>query len=131
MFWPTPDSTLLSNASRVFSFGVFLPFMIYGLVLALAGLRRGGSLRLKSDDPAPSDLRAAYVVLFLLFIASYTALHLASWANVRYRLPVDAFLILFAAYGLDHILSRLALWRSQRKAAMQSATPPEGRPHGI
>ncbi len=107
-FWPTPDSTLLSNAARVLSFGLFLPFMLYGLILAAVHLRRGGPLRpvpaVADGDP---DLRAAYVVLFFLFILVYTAIHLASWANVRYRLPVDAFLILFAAYGIDDLLRRL------------------------
>ena len=109
-FWPTQESTLLSNASRVLSFGVFLPFMLYGLALAIARLRRGGLLRPRHEDGAGRrTLRAAYVALFLLFILSYTAVHLASWANVRYRLPVDAFLILFAAYGIEHLA--LVLWR--------------------
>ena len=102
-FWPTRDSTLLSNASRVLSFGIFLPFMIYGLILVLRDLRRNGSLRPELDAVKRSDLRPVYVALFLLFIASYTLVHLASWANVRYRLPVDAFLILFAAYGIDNL----------------------------
>lgn len=108
-FWPTRDSTLLSNASRVLSFGIFLPFMIYGLLLVLTDLRRGGPLRSGSNAAKGSDLRPAYVALFLLFILSYTAVHLASWANVRYRLPVDAFLILFAAYGIENLT--LMLWR--------------------
>ncbi len=106
-FWPTSDSTLLSNAARVLSFGLFLPLMLYGLILALIHMRRGGPLRSAPAAGAP-DLRAAYVVLFLLFIAAYTAIHLASWANVRYRLPVDAFLILFAAYGIEDLWQRLA-----------------------
>ena len=106
-FWPTPESTLLSNVSRLLSFGLFLPFMLYGLVLALRDARPGGPLRSSPGDKADApDLRLAYLVLFLLFIVVYTAIHLASWANVRYRLPVDAFLILFAAYGLDHLLRR-------------------------
>ncbi|MBK8050405.1 MAG: glycosyltransferase family 39 protein [Anaerolineales bacterium] len=33
-FWPSADSSLVSNISRVGSFGIFLPFMIYGVVLA-------------------------------------------------------------------------------------------------
>lgn len=107
-FWPARDSTLLSNASRVLSFGVFLPFMIYGLILVLMHLRRGPS-RSGPGIVGQHDLRPAYVALFLLFIASYTAVHLASWANVRYRLPVDAFLILFAAYGIENLA--VTLWR--------------------
>lgn len=119
-FWPTRDSTLLSNASRVLSFGIFLPFMIYGLILAIRRVLKtkaaplpsqGGGWGVGDQSSKPhinSDLQPAYVALFLLFIASYTAVHLASWANVRYRLPVDAFLILFAAYGIENLA--LTLW---------------------
>jgi 4-amino-4-deoxy-L-arabinose transferase-like glycosyltransferase len=35
MFWPSPDSSLISNISRLSSFGLFLPLMLYGLFLAL------------------------------------------------------------------------------------------------
>ena len=131
-FWPTPESTLLSNVSRLLSFGLFLPFMLYGLVLAIRDARPGGTLRPSPGDKAETpDLRFAYLVLFLLFIVVYTAIHLASWANVRYRLPVDAFLILFAAYAVDHILRRLAERKDRRMAAAQSELAPGGRSHGI
>jgi 4-amino-4-deoxy-L-arabinose transferase-like glycosyltransferase len=125
-FWPTAKSTLLSNAARLLSFGVFLPFMLYGLVLALRNARPGGALRGQPAgqvaDPtssaettdshaAQADLRPAFLALVLLFMAVYTTVHLASWANVRYRLPVDALWILFAGYGLDDLLRRLVSWR--------------------
>ena len=105
-FWPTSDSTLLSNISRVLSFGLFLPFMLYGFVLAITHLRQSSPLPLGDNGSSPSGLRPVYVMLFLLFIASYTMIHLVSWANVRYRLPVDAFLILFAAYGIADLVRR-------------------------
>lgn len=47
-------------------------------------------------------------------MAVYTAVHLASWANVRYRLPVDALWILFAGYALDGLLQRAASQRARR-----------------
>ncbi len=119
-FWPTPDSTGLSNMARVLSFGLFLPFMLYGLVLAIRDIRPGGTLRPSDAELDASDLRQTYLVLFLLFIITYTAIHLASWANVRYRLPVDAFLILFAAYGMDHLLRRLSKWKNRRMAVLQT-----------
>ena len=124
--------TLGSNVSRLLSFGLFLPFMLYGLGLALRDARPGGprcsSPAGRTDAP---NLQLAYLLLFLLFIVVYTAIHLASWANVRYRLPVDAFLILFAAYGLDHLLRRLAERKDRRMAAAQSELAPGGRSHGI
>ena len=33
-FWPSVDSEILSNISRVASFGISWPFMLYGLILA-------------------------------------------------------------------------------------------------
>ena len=38
-FWPSPASSLTSNVSRVLSFGLYLPFMIYGLVLSVKDRR--------------------------------------------------------------------------------------------
>jgi hypothetical protein len=44
--------------------------------------------------------------LLLLFAGVYTAIHLLSWALVRYRLPVDAVFIIFSSAGLVDILMR-------------------------
>lgn len=102
-FWPTPQSTLLSNVSRLLSFGLFLPFMLYGLILAIRDIRKGGPLH----PTGAHDLRPAFLALIWLYMAVYTLVHLASWANVRYRLPVDAMWILFAGYGLGDLWGRV------------------------
>lgn len=100
MFWPSADSSLVSNISRVASFGVMLPFMIYGLILAIrnAGAEKGHYLL---------NLLASPVGLLLLFSAMYTAVHLLTWALIRYRLPVDAVLIPFAALATVNIFENL------------------------
>lgn len=105
-FWPSAQSTLLSNVSRLLSFGLFLPFMVYGLALAVVDARR--------RKPA-DDLHGAYLMLLCLFMAVYALVHLLTWANVRYRFPVDAVWILFAGYGLDHLWRRVT--RTQPAAA--------------
>lgn len=87
LFYPLPDSSPISNLTRVFSIGITLPFMIYGLVLSRRRWRRH--------------------VLVYLFAAAYTLIHLASWPGARYRLPVDAVLIPFAALALMHLWERL------------------------
>ena len=102
-FWPTPQSSLLSNVSRLLSFGLFLPFMLYGLFLAVRHARPGGPLRAAGEHPRNPDQRPAYLALLWLFMAVYTAVHLLTWANVRYRLPVDAVWILFAGYGIERL----------------------------
>jgi 4-amino-4-deoxy-L-arabinose transferase-like glycosyltransferase len=93
-FWPTSDSGMISNISRVGSFGLLLPFMIYGLVLALY---RNWT---KSLLYHPMTL-----LLLLAFI--YTAVHVLTWTLVRYRLPVDALMVVFAGVGVVDLVRRL------------------------
>ena len=90
-FWPTANSSLLSNLARVSSFGILWPFMLYGAVLALRDLRK--------NPFSP----AALLVFFCLF---YTLIHVLTWTLARYRLPVDAVLISMAAYGLVDLYQR-------------------------
>jgi hypothetical protein len=96
MFWPSGESGAISNLSRVGSFGLFLPFMIYGLGRAFMRWRRQGR-----------ELFAEPAFLLLLFIIIYAAIHLLTWALIRYRLPVDAVCIIFAGYALVTIFYRL------------------------
>jgi hypothetical protein len=88
-FWPSSDSGLISNVSRLISFGVLWPFMVYGLIL---GLRRYFS---------------APILIMYFFIIVYTLIHLLSWTLIRYRLPVDAILLVFAGVALVEIWTKL------------------------
>ncbi len=97
-FWPSADSSTISNISRVGSFGLFLPFMLYGAILAAVRSVR-----------SRNEAWRAHMLLFLGFIVLYTLVHLLTWTLIRYRLPVDAFLLLFAAYGVDDLLQRVGL----------------------
>ena len=92
-FWPSRDSSLVSNVSRVLSFALLLPLALYGLVLSRPW--RGTCLPL------------------YLFIGTYAAVHLLSWALVRYRLPIDAVLLVFAGLALERITLN---WRGARTA---------------
>jgi hypothetical protein len=108
-FWPAPATTLLHNVGRTASFGLFLPFMLYGLWLALrhAGLGRSLSSWLRfSTTP---------LALALLFVAFYSLLHVLTWAMIRYRLPVDAVLLPFAALALADLWHRFANLRQAHK----------------
>lgn len=97
-FWPSADSSTISNISRVGSFGLFLPFMLYGALLAAVRSVR-----------SRNEAWRAHMLLFLGFIVLYTLMHLLTWTLIRYRLPVDALLLLFAAYGVDDLLQRVGL----------------------
>lgn len=95
-FWPSPDSGLPSNVSRVASFGLLLPFMLYGLWRSARRLAA-------PDHPA----QRAQIGLLYLFMVVYTLLHLLTWTLIRYRLPVDAILLIFAAPALVDLADRL------------------------
>lgn len=88
-FWPTTDSSLLFNLGRVGSFGLFLPLMLYGLYREVAGRQRHCTL--------------FALALTLLFVLVYSLLHIFSWAMSRYRLPVDAVLLIYAAIAIVHL----------------------------
>jgi hypothetical protein len=89
-FWPTPDTSTLHNVGRTGSFGLLLPFLIYGLILAVCQPRF-----------------VARNALLLLFAVFYTLLHLLTWAMVRYRLAVDATLMPLAALALLDLILRV------------------------
>lgn len=87
IFWPQAESGTISNVSRVASFGIFWPFMLAGLILALRKVP--GKFGEKMASP---------LILPLLFIVLYSAVHILTWTLIRYRLPVDAVAIIFAGY---------------------------------
>jgi 4-amino-4-deoxy-L-arabinose transferase-like glycosyltransferase len=104
MFWPSVRSSSVSNLARVGGFGLLLPFMLYGLYRSAVSW-----VRPYLDQP---------VMLLYLFVGVYTAVHLLSWALVRYRLPVDAVLVLFAGLALVDLAERIpALGRVVRTVA--------------
>lgn len=97
-FWPSADSGLVSNISRVGSFGICLPFMLYGIWLALAKTWKMKAMSERWN-----------IALLLIFVVIYTSIHLFSWTLIRYRLPVDAVLLVFAALGITTLLERKQL----------------------
>jgi 4-amino-4-deoxy-L-arabinose transferase-like glycosyltransferase len=100
-FWPTADSGFVSNLSRVASFGLFLPFMLFGLGRTL--LYRFPDWRARLASP---------FTLVYLFALVYTGIHVLTWTLVRYRLPIDALLVQFAALAFF----KIGEWGRQKKA---------------
>jgi hypothetical protein len=102
-FWPTPDTTTLHNLGRSGSFGLCLPLMLYGLYL----VARSRQLRARNS-------------LLLLFVGFYSLLHVLTWAMVRYRLPVDGVLIVWAALALIDLHARARRWLPARRLVTSS-----------
>lgn len=103
-FWPERTSSLIANISRVLSFGLYLPFMLYGLFL---------SVRLTDKDHPLSPSRPNVTLLYL-YVATYSAIHLLSWAMHRYRLPVDAVMMVFVGLAVAELYQRARSWRAPR-----------------
>lgn len=95
-FWPSSDSSRISNLNRVLSFGLYLPFMLFGLWLSFSRWR-------------------SFVVLYV-FILVHTAIHLLSWPAPRYRLTVDAVLMVFAGMAVLELARYFQSWRRSLRA---------------
>ena len=92
-FWPTSDSTTLANLLRVVSFGIMWPFAVAGLWLQRKSL--------------------SLFFPLILFMIIHTGIYSISWTMIRYRIPLDAVLIPFAAYAIHSILSRWEWFRNR------------------
>ncbi len=103
-FWPSADSGLFSNLARVISFGILWPLMAIGFFI---------SLRKSWQTSA---------FLLHLFVLVYTGVHLLTWALIRYRLPVDAVLVVFASAALFELYPRI-IPRYFRLRRLWSADP--------
>ncbi len=99
-FWPSAGSGLISNLSRVGSFGLALPFMIYGMFLAVKRVFSEKGNWIVNLFTSPTGL-------LLLFAVIYTSVHVLTWTLIRYRLPVDAALIPFAGLAIFDLYSRI------------------------
>ncbi len=90
-FWiaPTESSLLIANLSRLFSFGLYFPLMLYGLWLSRKHWRAGLPL--------------------YLYVAFETTFCLVSWAAPRYRLPSDAIMMVFAGLAAVALSERVGI----------------------
>jgi hypothetical protein len=121
-FWPTADSSLIFNAGRVLSIALFLPFMLYGIwvevkakveakakakVKAKAEAEVEVGVEVGAEDMAPAGyFSTSALTLTLTFVLFYSVLHILTWAMSRYRLPVDAVLLIFATVAIADPLTR-------------------------
>jgi len=94
-FWPSKESGLLSNLPGSQA------LVCYGLSCCMA-----------SSYPSSGAL-GRYPVWWLRRLLApdvvfiYTSIHLLSWALIRYRLPVDAVLVIFAGMAVIDLANRL------------------------
>lgn len=106
-FWPTTDTGLINNLGRVFSFGIMLPFMVAGLYLSLPQWRKALPL--------------------YLFLVIHLGVYLVSWVMIRYRMPADTVLLIFAGLAIV----RLAEWWQNRKRVEAQGMPSQGHQQSL
>jgi 4-amino-4-deoxy-L-arabinose transferase-like glycosyltransferase len=104
-FWPSKKSSLASNMVRLFSFGLLFPFMIIGLMVI-------SFTSFKQRDATANDLARSGHILLSVFAVSYTLIHLLTWSLIRYRLPVDSVLVLYAAAGALWLANRFSVFKT-------------------
>jgi hypothetical protein len=112
MFWPSQDSGLVSNLARVSSFGLLWPFMLYGVILSF--VFRPWSL---------ARLIGAPTFLLQMFLVIYTAIHVLTWTLVRYRIPIDAVLVIFASLAFVDLYQRLSTWWKKNRDLNKQPSP--------
>ena len=117
-FWPSRDSAWASNVARTSSFGFLIPFILIGMHAAWGRSRReGADVHVRCDAAYPGMRQFA---LLVLFISVYSAVHLLTWVLVRYRLPIDAVLVVFAGAGLGKAASLAAVAQRRRLQTVSS-----------
>ncbi len=98
-FWPEAGSSSGSNRARMLSFGLILPLTLWGMLRLVISRFREKETCADSVIPGAS--------LLVLTGGLYTLLHLMTWTLIRYRLPVDAMFMPFAALGAVFIYDAL------------------------
>jgi 4-amino-4-deoxy-L-arabinose transferase-like glycosyltransferase len=96
-FWPSSASGLISNIARVSSFGIMLPFMLYGLYRSYINREK------------PLVVQPLFLLYMFMFV--YTGIHILTWTLIRYRLPVDAVLVIFAGLAMVNLAERVPATR--------------------
>jgi len=82
-------STTLLVLISLFSYGLIVPFSIAGIVISFSKWRR--------------------FVFFYGVILSFTFLHMIFWSQIRYRLPIMPYMIIFAVISLNSILQKMKI----------------------
>lgn len=117
-FWPKTSSSLLFNVGRLASFTLLLPLMAYGVWTVVK------SARGRAPDKGRLGVLFSPPSLLLVFAVFYSLLHIFTWAMPRYRLPVDAVLLIFAAAGLMELGKRARPALSARASDVEERTRP-------
>jgi hypothetical protein len=80
--------------------------MVYGLYRSIVDRKKFGPFQ--------------PVILLYVFMSVYTLIHVLTWTLIRYRLPVDAVLVIFAGLALVDLANRVPVLRRLVSATAQT-----------
>ena len=84
------ERSLFENLGMLFTYGIILPFFILGTIL---------SIRRKN----------IYGIVLIAIIFLHTFLHVfLLWSVHRYRVPIDLFVIILAAFGFEFVYGKIS-----------------------
>lgn len=94
-FWALyPHTTTLHKIISILSFGLLLPFALFGLIYSIYHNRSSPVFLMFS------------IILYMTLINSTLF-----YGSTRFRFPIEPYLIIFASYGLIEFKSKLSRWR--------------------
>jgi len=80
-------SKVLLVLFSLLSYGILLPFSILGIIFSIKNWKQ--------------------FTFFYGLIGSFTMIHLIFWSQIRYRLPIMPYIIVFAAFSLNSIIEKM------------------------
>ncbi len=94
-----PSWSLKHNLSVGLTYGLLLPFFLMGILFILKN-------------------KNWYGIFILLIIVIHTVVHVVmAHARNRYRIPIDAFIITIAFYGLQQLYLKFEKWKKMNKVS--------------
>lgn len=88
------SKTLLVLVSLL-SYGILLPFSILGIIFSIRKWKQ--------------------FTFFYGLIGSFTVMHLIVWSQIRFRLPIMPYMIVFAAFSLNSIIEKMKSLRLAKR----------------
>jgi len=95
------ERSLFENLGMLFTYGIILPFFIVGIIL---------SIRRKN----------VYGIVLIAIVFLHTFLHVfLLWSVHRYRVPIDLFVIILAAFGFEDVYGKIRKFNTLRAQEFQ------------
>lgn len=94
-FRPEGKWSVLHNLSLILTYGILLPFFILGIIKSIR-------------------VRNKYAIMLFIIVLIHTLMHLTIvLSQYRYRIHMDAFIIIFAFYSINEMIFRPFIYKKE------------------